>query len=110
MFECPFSGRLAVVKKYVATAQGMQKYAQTRVGQALSDWKSLPAVQLLPDVQVIICQFNSPPFLPSKALVQNVCSAQLACFSTISPSDFYTLAVRGPQCCGMAVGGASSAC
>lgn len=36
----------------MATAQGMQTYARTRVGQALSDWKTLPAVQLLPDVQV----------------------------------------------------------
>eukprot|EP00983_Pelagomonas_calceolata_P045655 1139838-Pelagomonas_calceolata.AAC.8 len=45
------SRRLAVVKKYVATAQGMQTYAQKRVGRALSDWKNLPAVHLLPDVQ-----------------------------------------------------------
>jgi len=47
----PSDPRLAVVKKYVATAQGMQTYAQKRVGRALSDWKNLPAVHLLPDVQ-----------------------------------------------------------
>ncbi|KAF5833998.1 hypothetical protein DUNSADRAFT_9483 [Dunaliella salina] len=47
----PSDPRLAVVKKYVATAQGMQTYAQKRVGKALSDWKNLPAVHLLPDVQ-----------------------------------------------------------
>ena len=44
--------RLVCVQQYIATAQGMQQYARTQVNQALEDWKHLPAVHLLPDVQV----------------------------------------------------------